>query len=390
MIRGMKTDRLNIGIVNFPMSKLGSKAGIIPLSHLLKILFSFSQDIYIIMGNFGIDILSNEYAGIHIVGINHKTGTNTFTRIIKYIYTQLKISYTLAKTTRNVDLWIFFIGGDTLVLPMLTAKLLRKKVILAFASSSILGLKSTNDNLLKHVEILSKINCMLSNRIILYSPNLIKEGNLEKYRNKICIAHEHFLDFGDFKIERKFDERENLVGYIGRLSEEKGILNFVKAIPEVLKERDDLEFLIGGDGQLRNEIEADLDENNLNRKVKLVGWIPHDKLPDYLNELKLVVLPSYTEGLPNIMLEAMACGTPVLASPVGSIPDLIEDGKTGFILGNNSPECIAKNVIRVLEHPNRDKIVKNARKLIEKEYTYEGTAERYRKILENIRWRKND
>ena len=80
----------------------------------------------------------------------------------------------------------------------------------------------------------------------------------------------------------------------------------------------------------------------------------------------------------------MACGTPVLATPVGAIPDVIKDGVTGFIMGNNSPASIAKNIIRVLEHPNLDKTVKNAKELVEKEFTYEAAVERYREILEGL------
>jgi glycosyltransferase involved in cell wall biosynthesis len=219
---------------------------------------------------------------------------------------------------------------------------------------------------------------------VLIGHSQIRDWNLEKYRDKISIAHKHFLDFDKFKIKKKFREKGNLVGYIGRFSEEKGMLNFVKAIPEIIKERSDVEFLIGGDGQLQNKIENYLDENNLTDRVNLAGWIPHDKLPDYLNELKLVVLPSYTEGLPNIMLEAMACGTPVLATPVGAIPDVITDGETGFIMGNNSPACIAENVIRALEHPDLGRIVENARALVEREFTYEVAVERYRGILEAL------
>ena len=180
------------------------------------------------------------------------------------------------------------------------------------------------------------------------------------------------------------DERENLIGCIGRLSEEKGTLNFVEAIPQIIKERSDVEFLIGGDGQLRNGIENYLNENNLTDRVQLTGWVPHDKLPDYLNELKLVVLPSYTEGLPNLMLEAMACGTPILATPVGAIPDVIIDCETGFILKDNSPACIAENVIRALEYPDMGRIVENARVLVEREFTYEAAVERYRGILEDV------
>jgi glycosyltransferase involved in cell wall biosynthesis len=81
----------------------------------------------------------------------------------------------------------------------------------------------------------------------------------------------------------------------------------------------------------------------------------------------------------------MACGTPVLATSVGSIPDVIKDGETGFIMEGNSPECIAKNVMRALEHPNLDEIVKNARALWwKREFTYEAAVERYRTILKEL------
>jgi len=368
----------NIGILTFPISEAGN----IPLSNLVDLLQPLSNEIYLITGNDGYTFFKDDRR-IHAYGIKHEMGANIFTRILRYIYAQLSISYKLAKITRNINSWIFFIGGDTLVLPMLTAKLLRKKVVLAFAGSSVQTLESAGDSLSKWEKILSKINVVLSNRIVVYSPNLIQQWNLEKYRNKISIAHEHFLDFNKFEIKKKLKERNNLVGYIGRLSEEKGVLNFVRAIPEILKERNDMEFLIGGDGQLRGEIEKYISGKNLNDKVKLAGWIPHEKLPDYLNELKLVVLPSFTEGLPNIMLEAMACGTPVLATPVGAIPDVITDGETGFIMENNSPECIARNVIRALNHPNLERIAENARALVEREFTYEKAVEKWREVLEN-------
>jgi glycosyltransferase involved in cell wall biosynthesis len=129
------------------------------------------------------------------------------------------------------------------------------------------------------------------------------------------------------------------------------------------------------------EVREHLAKYNLNNKVTFAGWIPHEKLQDSLNELKLLVVPSYTEGLPNIMLEAMACGTPVLATPVGGVPDVIEEGETGFLLEDNSPQAIAHGVSKVLHHAHLAQVALNARRLIEEKFEFDASVERFRKIL---------
>jgi glycosyltransferase involved in cell wall biosynthesis len=225
---------------------------------------------------------------------------------------------------------------------------------------------------------------LLSSNIILYSPRLVRDWHLTPYRHKILIAHEHFLDFTTFTVTTPYHDRPPLIGYIGRLSAEKGVQHFVQALPIIFSEHQDLRVLIGGDGQLKESIAASLDRENITARVDLPGWISHDDLPKYLNQLRLLVLPSYTEGLPNIMLEAMACGTPVLATPVGAIPDVIRDGETGFIMEDNSPECIAKNVLRALNHPNLENIARTGRELVETEFAYEKTVERWQQIFKKL------
>ncbi|MCL0059460.1 glycosyltransferase family 4 protein [Dehalococcoidia bacterium] len=381
----MKKSQQKIGV----LALFASKAGLVPLSNLIEILSTLSDSIYVIAGNEAMNLPHKKNQKIEIFGVRCGFKGNIFNKIINYISIQLIFSSKIIKLTKDVNIWVFFTGTHALLLPMIAAKLMRKKIVFALVSS-IKDISKAQKNtffniLVYNVLIYSEdINYKLSNHIILYSPNLIKEWNLEKYRNKISIAHEHSLDFDKFKVTKTFDERIDLIGYIGRLSEEKGVLNFVKAIPEISKRKSHLEFLIGGDGQLRDGIKEYFGNENLNDKVKLAGWISHDELPNYMNELKLLVLPSHTEGLPNIMLEAMACGTPVLATPVGAIPDVIKDGETGFIMENNSPECIAENVIRALNHLNLGQTAQNARALVEREYTYEKAVEGYRNILEEL------
>jgi len=90
-----------------------------------------------------------------------------------------------------------------------------------------------------------------------------------------------------------------LIGYFGQLSGEKDFQNFAQVLPAILNDRQDLRALVGGDGQLRESIEAPLQERRVIARVALTG---------YLNTLPLLVLSFYTERLPNIMLKAMACG----------------------------------------------------------------------------------
>jgi len=371
-------EKLNVGIATIPISK----AGRMPLSNLVDIVSSFSGRICLITGDAGYNFFKDNH-GVKLYGVGNRPKPNTFARIVNYIPTQLKMAYRVMRAAATTDSWIFFTGASASPLPILIAKLLGKKVVSAYAASDTKVLGAQGKFLLRPMELLGIASLILSNRIVIYSESLIQEWGLEKYRHKIAIAHEHFLDFDKFKLRNQLSERKNLVGYIGRLSKEKGILNFMKAIPEILKEGNDVKFLVGGEGQLRGEIDEYLREENLDGEVELPGWIPHDQLPEYLNKLKLLVLPSYTEGLPNIMLEAMACGTPVLATPVGSVPDVIKDGETGFIMKDGSPEYIANNIIKALDHPDLEQIARNAHALVRREFTYQKAVKRYRQILGN-------
>ena len=363
-------------VITFPPLK----AGLTPLSNLIDILTSSSDEIYLITGNAGYYHFTDN-KNIHLYGIFHSTGNGPVNRIKNYIFTQFKIAYLLLKIINKVDICIFFLGGEMLVLSLIPAKLFKKKTITMLSGYSI---KYEKDILSKIVTKLCTVNFNLVDKIILYSPRLIKEWDFEKYSHKILIAPRHFLNFSNFKLNVEFSQRSDFIGYVGRLSEEKGIINFIESIPLILKQKPDLNILIIGDGDLKNNVNKYISQNGLENNVKLVGWSSHEDLPKYLNSLKLLVIPSYTEGLPNIMLEAMACGTPVLATGVGAIPDIINDEKTGFIMENNSPECIAKNVFRAMKHPNLEKIIENSNIFVKENFTYKKAVERYSEILSNI------
>jgi glycosyltransferase involved in cell wall biosynthesis len=303
-----------------------------------------------------------------------------------YAKAQLTIPFLMIKLSKNVDFWIFPISGEDLLPCVILSKIQRKPVIMVLSSSTELMTNHHKNPFTPIVVFFTKVNYFLATKIVLYSSALVSEWHLEKYRHKIHIAHRHFLDFTTFTITTPLSQRPPLIGYIGRLSGEKGIQHFAQALPAILSEQKDLRVLIGGDGELKEAIAGTLQEEGIADRVNLLGIITHDDISKYLNQLRLLVLPSYTEGLPNIMLEAMACGTPVLATQVGAIPDIIKEGETGFIMEDNSPMCIAENVIRVLNSPDLVWIAENGRRFVEENHTFEKTMERWKELLqrENI------
>ena len=382
----------SICLITTPVTEILGKTGggNIQIEKMLHILEPLTTEIYLIDGNYPEDAVFSPK--IHLMNINSDDKKQwMLIRTLKYVRTQLRISYNLVKIANKIDICVFFVGAMAFSLPLLSAKLLRKRTVLIATGSAAKSAEQQYKDrffgkggfIYSHIiGILEIINRDLADRIVVESTSLVSELGLSKYVNKVSGNGAIFTDMDFFRPRKKLNERRKIVGYIGRLGNEKGAMNFAKAIHLILSKDSGIEFLIGGDGPLRNKIEEELKCSKTNNKVELTGLIPHESIPIYLNEITLIVFPSYTEGLPNIVLEAMACGTPVLATPVGGVPDLIKEGKTGFILEDNSPECIARNVTRALEHPKLDEIVRNARTLVEKKYPYEAAVERYRKILE--------
>ncbi|MDD1774322.1 MAG: glycosyltransferase family 4 protein, partial [Methanobacterium sp.] len=361
-----------LGLVTYTIGK----AGLSPLSDMKRILDEISDEVYLIITK---DKEINDLKIDSFAEIEHEGGGNPLMRVLNIFITQIRISLAISRL-KNVDTLFFFMGGETLILPMLMSKLLNKKVYLALAASQE-NMSNINKDFFRFFNFLCRLNFYFADKIIVYSKNLVKEWDLARYEDKISIASQHIIDDKKFYKSKEINQRDNIIGYVGRLSPEKGVLNLVKAIPSIIDEREDLKFMVIGEGKLRPEIEKYIEDNQLDESLQLKGWVSHDKLGEYLNDFKVLILPSYTEGLPGVILEAMACGTPVLSTAVGSVPDIIEDQTNGFLLEDNSISNIEKGVIKVLDYPELNRISQNGLETT-KSYTLQEVVVKYKNILQ--------
>jgi len=365
-----------IGLLRFP----ASSAGAIPMYNLVDILSDFSNYVYVISGNKSFELFDFEN-NVETYHIDYRSGNNFFSTIIRYISAQIKLTFGLFNG-KKIKNYIFY--TNMLIIPLFIGKIIGKNIILYQGGFAHYRANISNSKYKTVIYLIYNLCFTLADGIIVATPRLIDEWGIEKYSGKIYFCHEHIIDTKEFNINKDWSDRRFEVGYIGRFESVKNVLNYVKAIPLLLEEKRDFSFLIGGEGSQKDDVLNFINENNLQKYVSYVGWISHSNLSKYLNEIKLLILPSNSEGLPNILLEAMACGTPVLAHPVGSIPDIIEHGKNGFLLKDNSPSGIAEGVSLAFEHEDITNLVISARKTVESKFDRQNTIKNFKKTLEKI------
>lgn len=377
----------NVAIVIYPYRNPQESAPQTRPLRLVTVLAPLVKKVFIVTGNFSAMISHKNVTVINVNAPDVKiVGEPLVSKIFRLFLAQFTLSIAIVRLQLNKATRVetfFFFGGETLLLPAITCRLLHRRVVLILRASLEKAMELEKSPFSRVLAFFKRVNMELSDNILIFSETLIEHWNLERYQKKVLLAPYNFIDTDTFKPNEALTSKRNMIGYVGRVDIGKGVMNFVHAIPIILKKMDDIGVLIVGDVQTQEKIEQYIKRERLNDFVKITGWVSHDEIPYYLNQLQLLVLPSYSEGLPNIVLEAMACGTPVLSTPVGSITDIIKDGETGFIMEDNSPECIAKNIIRALNCTTLGRISQAARTLIENEHTYRAAVEKYRIILSN-------
>lgn len=132
---------------------------------------------------------------------------------------------------------------------------------------------------------------------------------------------------------------------VGRLCEQKGQLLLVDACSKLAEKGIDFELVLAGDGEMRPEIEALIKQHSLTNKIRITGWISSQQVREEILASRAMVLPSFAEGLPVVIMEAMALRRPVLTTYVAGIPELVRHGENGWLFPAGDVDAL----VQVLE-----------------------------------------
>jgi len=181
----------------------------------------------------------------------------------------------------------------------------------------------------------------------------------------------------------------SLILHVGRFAPKKGQTYLLRAMPHILQRRPEARLALIGFGPLQPALQSEARSLGLGERVHFIGKVPHEEMPDYFAAADVFVLPSIvspsgdTEGLGVVLLEALAAGTPVVASRVGGIPDIVRDGETGLLVEEKQPEALAKAILQLLEQPALGRrLIEEGRRHIEQFFSWPGVARRFESLFE--------
>lgn len=140
---------------------------------------------------------------------------------------------------------------------------------------------------------------------------------------------------------------------IARLSEEKGLCYLIEAARRILATNPTVHFSIYGEGHLLETLQAQIDHAQLGQHITLAGGFTRKQLPGIMESADLFVLPSITEGFPLALVEAMAWGRPIVATTVGGIPEVVEDGVSALLCPARAANALADAILTLIQHPQQ-------------------------------------
>lgn len=216
--------------------------------------------------------------------------------------------------------------------------------------------------------------------------------NLTEYfelpKEQVCVIHNAVKPFDGniVPVEALYQECAKgnvLIGNIGRLSEQKGITYFIEAAKITAKAHPEARFIIVGDGEEKEQLQAQVKVKGLQDKVLFLGY--RNDIQNVMSQLGFIVLSSLWEGLPLTPIEAYSVGKTVIGTAVDGTPEIIRDGVDGYLVEPRNPVQLAEKMNKLIENPRiRSEMETQAMKRYQDEFSFEKLSKRYIDFYEEL------
>lgn len=256
---------------------------------------------------------------------------------------------------------------------------LKKRLIQKFLFSRMALNLSVSENL-KNL-IIDKFNITKNN----FLP-IINGVNTSKFTNdNPSETKQEYTPLHDLKIPMD----DIIIGSVGRLVAIKNYHSLIEAFTIVSQSHKNCHLVLAGDGPERKELENQIKKNTMSNRIHLLGR--RDDVPILMKQFDIFVLPSFSEGLSNTILEAMSCGTPVVASNVGGNKEIVIEGVTGHLYSSNNITDLAFVLDDLVSNPYKIKqLAKESRLHILKNHSIESMVSNYEDTYQKLLFKKNN
>lgn len=299
------------------------------------------------------------------------------------------VPYTVALGSRMTEV-VKEAGLDLLhihyAIPQSTSAFLAKEatnvpyiVTLHGSDVSILGIDAAYLNV-------TRLSLREADKVTATSNFLIDRAKKQMKLQREIVKIPNFVDSNLFRPLKKrqsveSEEHQTVITHISNFRPVKRVQDLVRAMKIVAKKTEDCKMVLVGDGPERPAVTTLMEKLKLRRKVTLTGF--RRDIPRILNYSHMLVIPSEMESAPLTLLEGMSCGVPVIATKVGGIPEIVEDGVNGFLVAPRKPKQIAEKILALNENPElREKLGTAARNTVLEKYSKKRVVSLYEDLYE--------
>ena len=222
---------------------------------------------------------------------------------------------------------------------------------------------------------------------------LLNRANKNGYRGQSSLIP-NGVDLKIFSGQVKESERNEIKNKLGKKDEEvflvtSGRLTKKNAIDDIISSLvylpEKISLIIIGKGEEGYNLQKQARDLKVSHRVKFVGFIPYADIPIYLSICDIFIRPSRSEGFGNSFIEAMAVGLPVIATPVGGIPDFVQDRETGLFVSPDSPQGIKGAVLALLgDNSLKEHITQKAKKMVFERYSWDHIAPKMKAVFDRV------